>query len=121
MNTTNPAGISFHSTIIPANSKKPVLLYLNTLKNCEIKSMQNMTVKDCYKKLFNNAKNHNVYRSGVMFDRDENNNIILRILGHSKENDEYIFRRLKKADRDVRYVRDIIDDGYDHEPFEIIC
>ncbi len=120
MNTINSTNMTFGSTVIPVNTKKPIMNYFNAIKNCNLKSMQNMSVEDCYRKLFSNAKDLEKYEAGIMLDKDKNNNVVLRILGYCKENDEYIFGRLKKVDSNVKYIKDIIDDGYEHGAFEIL-
>ena len=120
MNTIISTNMTFGSTVIPINTKKPIMNYFNAIKNCNLKSMQNMSVKNCYRKLFSDAKDLGNYQTGIMIDEDKNNNIVLRLLGYSKENDIYIYRQLKKVDSDVKYIKDILDDGYEHGTFEII-
>lgn len=120
MNTINSRDLSFRSTIIPLNSKKPLVKYFDVINSCNLKSMQNKPIEQCYKELFANAKNTDIANSGVMFDKDALNTPVLRFLGFSKENDEFIFRQLKKIDKDAKYIRDIIDDGYEHGTFELI-
>ena len=120
MNTVNSTGVSFRSTIIPINSKKPLIEYMDKLKNCNLKSMNNMSIENCYRKLFDEAKNSKQYYTGVMLGKDENGNAIMRFIGHSKENDEFVFKQIKKFDRDARYTKDTIDDGFEHGSFEIL-
>ena len=120
MNTINSTNMTFGSTVIPINAKKPIINYFNAIKNCNPKSMQNMSVENCYRKLFSEANDLGHCQTGIMIDKDKNNNVVLRLLGYSKENDEYIYRQLKKVDSNIKYIKDIIDDGYDHGAFEIL-
>ena len=119
MNTINSNNISFGSTIVPLNSKKPLAAYLNAIKTCNLKSMQNMPVEKAYEKLFTDAYSSN-YHSGVMLDTDKLYGRVLRFLGYSKGNDEFIFNQLKKIDKNVHYIKDTINDGYEHNRFEIL-
>ena len=119
MNTINSRDVSFRSTIVPLNSKKPIINYFNAINSCNLKSMQNKSIEQCYKELFANAKNSDIARSGIMFDKDAQNTPVLRFLGFSKGNDEFIFRQLKKIDKNAKYIRDIIDDGYEHGTIEL--
>ena len=118
MNTINSKDISFRSVIVPIKTKEPIMKYFNAIKDCELKSMPNIPIKDCYKKLFNDAKNFNNY-AGVKFDT-VNNNPVLRFIGHSKENEDFLYHQLKKVDKNTQYIRDIIDDGYEHGSIDIL-
>lgn len=120
MNTVNSNCVTFRSTVIPINSKKPIFEYIDKLKMCNLKSMQNMSIEDCYKKLFDEANNSKQYFTGVMLGKDEFDNSIIRFLGYNKENDRFIFKELKNLDRDARYIKDTINDGFEHGSFEIL-
>lgn len=102
MNTINPTNITFRSTIVPMNTKRPLLDYMNALKNCNLKSMQNMSVEQCYKSLHNCAVNSKEYYTGVILE-----NGYMRFLGNNIGNDKYVFHQLKKLDKNVSYSNDI--------------
>ena len=118
MNTCNPVNLSFRSTIIPRNANKSFNAYMDTLKSCELKSMSNSSVENCYKELFREARELKKYRTGVMMDRQKD--VLMRFMGYSPENDQYIFNQLKKVDKNVRYIKDVPNDGYEHNTIELL-
>ena len=122
MNSITTNSTSFKSTVIPLkNNKICVKKYLDAVKNCNLVSMdRKFSVEQAYRELFNNVRNANIYKSGLMLQHDKKNNGYIRFLGYDQGNDEYMYSQLKKVDRNARYVKDIPDDGYDHSVIELL-
>ena len=118
MNTINNTNLSFRSTVIPQNAKKPVMAYMDALKNCNLTSMSKDSVENCYKKLFRDARESQIYRTGVMIGGEDN--VLMRFMGYDIGNDQYVFNQLKKVDKNVKYIKDVPEDGYEHNAIELL-
>ena len=95
MNNTINNSLSFKSTYIPRNSKRPILNYLDKLDSSfELKGFYNSSVKKTRDKI-------DLGQAGVCFDKQD-----LVFVGKDKASDNFIYRQLAKIDNNIRYVDD---------------
>ena len=90
--------VSFKSTRIPFNSKRLFLDYLDVLPPKDFKSFYNKKVEDCLYTLRRTDNN-----IGILLGKDR----CFYIFGNDIGQDRFLYKKLKKFDPNVTYVKDV--------------
>ena len=91
--------ISFQSTKIPMTSKINVEDYIQALPPKDYKTFVNKTVNDCIDKL---RRTEN--KIGIIWEGKDR---CFYIFGKTKGQDDFIYEKLKKLDRNVTHIKDV--------------